>query len=103
MCLLGCQWEDGGASGPTGSAATVTGGDRLNGRTLPAMAEIWVRLPSLHESLTAIVSERFFPAWAKERWPVRKTVIRIPTQVMRVCPHISIPNRQTHIDWMVRG
>lgn len=45
--------------------------------------------------------ERWFPAWAKDRWPVEYDSIDVDEQrYLAVCPHLQDDPRDTHLRWM---
>ena len=49
------------------------------------------------------VKERWFPAWAKRRWPVRMHRVEKKKEVTRMCPHLRIPSGDaSHVRWLMR-
>ena len=45
--------------------------------------------------------DRWFPKWAKRRWPVQHEKIEWTTNVYRICPHLNIETGNArHIEWM---
>lgn len=43
--------------------------------------------------------QRWFPAWALRRWPVRKT-IEEGDVFARVCPHVTFPSRESCLQFL---
>lgn len=47
--------------------------------------------------------DRWFPAWALKRWPVQyKTISVHERRYGNLCPHINIPQHNTHVEFMMR-
>ena len=44
--------------------------------------------------------DRWFPRWAKERWPVE---IEIHRKGQRLCPHIHADPAHQHVEFLVKG
>ena len=48
--------------------------------------------------------DRWFPVWAKKRWPVEWSELRVDEPVYQaVCPHFDSDPRDVHIQWLVRA
>jgi hypothetical protein len=49
------------------------------------------------------VKERWFPAWALRRWPVRYRRIDVhQKRFAAVCPHVRIDQQGSHLQWLVQ-
>lgn len=49
------------------------------------------------------VKERWFPVWAKRRWPVQYEVIDIDEPLYSaVCPHVDVPDKRPHLEWLMQ-
>lgn len=48
--------------------------------------------------------ERWFPKWAKRKWPVRYSRIDVSERIYKsVCPHLEDNNNGTHLAWMAKN
>ena len=47
------------------------------------------------------VKERWFPNWAKQRWPVRWDSVEVDEPKFIVCPHLDVPGQESHVRWVV--
>lgn len=48
--------------------------------------------------------ERFFPAWALERWPVRYREINVSEKrYSAVCPHVHVAQNGPHFEFLYRN
>lgn len=46
---------------------------------------------------------RWYPAWAKQRWPVEFERIDIEEKrYLAVCPHLQIESQGTHLKWLFK-
>ena len=45
--------------------------------------------------------ERWFPARALKRWPVKMQRIKVATYLRRMCPHLDVPEKHKHIEFLV--
>jgi hypothetical protein len=46
------------------------------------------------------LKERWFPEWAKKRWPVEYVVIDIHEYKYAVCPHVPTEGTMVHYEWL---
>lgn len=46
--------------------------------------------------------ERFFPPWAKRRFPVKYDRIDIEEQKYKLCPHVGVSMIDDHLMWTLR-
>ena len=48
--------------------------------------------------------QRWFPAWALKRWPVKVKKIKIASYLRRMCPHVNIPSgSRDHIAFLMKN
>lgn len=46
------------------------------------------------------VKERWFPKWAKNKWPIKYVVIDISENKFAVCPHLPCDGSIMHYEWL---
>lgn len=44
--------------------------------------------------------DRWFPLWAKGRWPVVRKNIPVVIKHVRMCPHTRLKSDRTHFSWL---
>lgn len=44
--------------------------------------------------------QRWSPAWALKRWPVKMTTVTLPAKVTRMCPHVELRDDIYHLRWL---
>lgn len=47
--------------------------------------------------------QRWYPASWIRRWPVAMKSLELPAKVIRMCPHVDIPNSERHFRWLAYG
>ena len=43
------------------------------------------------------------PQWFLKRWPVKYSTTLVPKTVRKCCPHLDVPDRESHVCFLQRG
>lgn len=47
--------------------------------------------------------ERWFPTWAKLRWPIQYETLQVREKIYKcICPHLGTDPTNTHLEWIYR-